>query len=103
MAAIAGAWFRKNVFQPCDCDPPRTMYLDYRRLGSQASTARRGSEMPSEACAARSFFVEGGAMDFIKKSAITTNEYWFRVILKLPRLRSVIVRWSTLFRPRLGA
>ena len=33
MAAIAGAWFRKNVFQPCDCDPPRTMYLDYRRLG----------------------------------------------------------------------
>jgi hypothetical protein len=45
MAAIAGAWFRKNVFQPCDCDPPRTMYLDYRRLGSQASTARRGSEM----------------------------------------------------------
>ena len=33
----------------------------------------------SEACAAGSFFVEGGAMDFIKKSAITTNEYWFRV------------------------
>src|SRR5262245_57566959 len=28
MAAIAGAWLRKNVFQPCDGDPPRTMYFD---------------------------------------------------------------------------
>src|SRR5215510_5853457 len=28
MAAIACAWFRKNVFQPCDGDPPRTMYFD---------------------------------------------------------------------------
>ncbi len=28
MAAIACAWFRKNVFQPCDGDRPRTMYFD---------------------------------------------------------------------------
>ena len=28
MAAIACAWFRKNVFQPCDGDPPCTMYFE---------------------------------------------------------------------------
>src|SRR5215831_3329965 len=28
MAAIACAWLRKNVFQVCDGDPPRTMYFD---------------------------------------------------------------------------
>src|SRR5262249_47189354 len=28
MAAIACAWFRKNVFQLCDGDPPRTMYFE---------------------------------------------------------------------------
>jgi hypothetical protein len=28
MAAIACAWLRKNVFQPCDGDPPRTMYFE---------------------------------------------------------------------------
>src|SRR5262245_10804382 len=28
MAAIACAWFRKNVFQPCDGGPPRTMYFE---------------------------------------------------------------------------
>jgi hypothetical protein len=28
MDAIACAWFRKNVFQPCGGDRPRTMYFD---------------------------------------------------------------------------
>jgi ABC-type multidrug transport system ATPase subunit len=28
MAAIACAWFRKNVFQLCDGDPPCTMYFE---------------------------------------------------------------------------
>src|SRR5262249_7523925 len=28
MAAIACAWLRKNVFQVCDGDPPRTMYFE---------------------------------------------------------------------------
>src|SRR5262249_12840254 len=28
MAAIACAWLRKNVFQPCAGDPPRTMYFE---------------------------------------------------------------------------
>src|SRR5207302_6130363 len=28
MAAIACAWLRKNVFQPCDGDPPCTMYFE---------------------------------------------------------------------------
>src|SRR5262249_11307171 len=28
MAAIACAWFRRNVFQPCDGDPPCTMYFE---------------------------------------------------------------------------
>src|SRR5262245_64043648 len=28
MAAIACAWFRKNVFEPCDGDPPCTMYFE---------------------------------------------------------------------------
>src|SRR6266566_2777616 len=27
MAAIASAWFRRNVFQLCEGVPPRTMYL----------------------------------------------------------------------------
>ena len=30
------------------------------------------------------FFFEGGAMDFIEKSAITTNEYWLRVYRSCP-------------------
>src|SRR5438105_13186550 len=28
MAAIASAWFRRNVFQLCEGVPPRTMYLE---------------------------------------------------------------------------
>jgi len=28
MVAIACAWFRKNVFQLCDGDPPYTMYFE---------------------------------------------------------------------------
>src|SRR6266511_5117345 len=65
MAAIACAWLRKNVFQPCDGDPPRTMYFETARLDhepdrsakaladegpstgrprSRASTVRDGSE-----------------------------------------------------------
>jgi hypothetical protein len=28
MAAIACAWFRKNIFQPCEGDRARTMYFD---------------------------------------------------------------------------
>ena len=31
-----------------------------------------------------SFFVEGGAMNFIEKSAIATNEYWLRVYRSCP-------------------
>ena len=44
--------------------------LSQHRQNTRVLRARRRS---------RSFFVEGGAMDFIEKSAITTNEYWFRV------------------------
>ena len=37
------------------------------------------------ACSAlNSFFVEGGAMNFIEKSAIATNEYWLRVYRSCP-------------------
>src|ERR1700730_2985719 len=34
--------------------------------------------------ALNSFFVEGGAMNFIDKSAITTSEYWLRVYRSFP-------------------
>ena len=42
-------------------------------------------------------------MNFIEKSAITTKAYWASSVPKLSQLRPVIVRWSTLFRARLGA
>jgi hypothetical protein len=77
-------------------------------LGALPSELSRGlfaqgrlSLSPSSAL--NSFFVEGGAMNFIEESAITTDEYWLRVYQSYPQLRQVIVRWSTLFRPRLGA
>ena len=67
------------------------------------------------AYALNSFFVEGGAMNFIEKSVIATNDEFHREkcnlykrrlassVPKLSQLRPVIVRWPTLFRPRLGA
>jgi hypothetical protein len=39
MAAIACAWFRKNVFQLCEGDPSCTMYLE--TVDWATSTSRR--------------------------------------------------------------
>ena len=52
------------------------------RLQQFARTMPIDNEKPRSA--SLSFFFEGGAMNFIEKSAITTNEYWLRVYRSCP-------------------
>ena len=49
------------------------------------------------------FFVEGGAMNFIEIKCNRYKRILASSVPKLSQLRPVIVRWSTLLRPRLGA
>ena len=49
------------------------------------------------------FFCRGRRDGFHQEKCNHYKRILVSSVLKLPRLRSVIVRWSTLFRPRLGA
>ena len=49
------------------------------------------------------FFCRGRRDGFHREKCNHYKRILVSSVLKLPRLRSVIVRWSTLFRPRLGA
>ena len=59
--------------------------LDARYAGPLPEISKVVTLFACRACSAlNSFFVEGGAMNFIEKSAITTNEYWLRVYRSCP-------------------
>jgi hypothetical protein len=55
---------------------PNELRLDGQPCGCEG---RERHDPDQGAAAARDFFLEGGAMKFIEKSAIITCEYWVRV------------------------
>ena len=63
--------------------------------------ARPQHRVDYRALVVATFFLEGGAINLIEKSPITTKAYRLRVYRLCPQPRPVIVRWSTLFRPGL--
>ena len=54
-------------------------YDDFAAAAARDSFWTYRKHMPQQTLADDDFFLEGGAMKFIEKSAIITGEYWVRV------------------------
>ena len=68
---------------------PRSVDLELIRENAHAAAQFVSAEeffrkVESRAARAYNFFLEGGAMNFIEESAITTKAYWLRVYRSCP-------------------
>ena len=80
-------------FAPIASEPSHRS--EFRRGVPQGEREARGSH--------ERFFCRGWRDGFHREKCNHYKRILVSSVLKSPRLRSVIVRWSTLFRPRLGA